>query len=93
MPPLYDGTPKSWAELNRWAMHKIHGWREVDTVSTIQGLTETEKLRLLAFVMLNDSCHFRNKAIRAAETNPAPIFFKPNAEVCRPARQETQPKE
>lgn len=46
MPPKYDGTPKSWAELNRWAMHKIHGWREVDTVATIQGLTETKRFEL-----------------------------------------------
>ena len=69
-PPDYDGTNRSWSELNRWAMRRHPGWQNALHTAERMGLPEVEELRLLAHTLLTECCDRRNQQIQSAAQTP-----------------------
>lgn len=93
-PPSYDGTNKSWAEVNRWAMrnHGDGGWSLTYADAQHAGMTEVELLRRLSFALLRGNVELSNRAVRQAEQaiptfvlpgNPLPAHLQPDAPFLR----------
>lgn len=76
-PPEYDGTNRSWSELNRWAMCRHPGWQNALHTAERMGLPEVEELRLLAHTLLVENVAAHNDAIESMGRTANPYLFIP----------------
>ena len=85
--PLHE--LKGWEELNRWGMLNHGQWCAIQRrLLWVDGMSETDKLRLLAGEMLRLSADLMDKYLETARLIPPPPIFihSRNAE---PMRSDT----
>lgn len=91
VPPLYE--LEGWDELNRWGMLNHGQWCAIQRrLEWADGMSETDKLRLLAGEMLRLNVDLMERYLEAARLIPPPPIFIPshNADVVARAEQPTK---
>jgi len=94
VPPLYE--LEGWDDLNRWGMLNHGQWCAIQRrLEWADGMSETDKLRLLAGEMLRLSVDLMERYLETARLIPPPPIFIPshNAKAMASADDKTPPKE
>ena len=77
LPPEYENTPKSWKELETWAVCNHPGWHRIYCAAKIHRQDEHCTMRQLVAHLLTENIKLKKMAVETAMNFSAPSFILP----------------